>query len=143
MHCTKPPRITQYQSPATIYIKNLDQISFPNTVKTFAVTTHLFRGITKHQEKSNVWHLQFYETFQMVLCDGSVPCRPMLLFNIPDLVQRPIATAVAGVNLAARWRYRPSIKNLTAHYNSQFWVSFHFCFYQEAQKRLQTCLNWA
>ena len=26
--------------------------------------------------------------------------------------------------------------NLTAHYDNQFCVIFHFCFYQEAQKRL-------
>ena len=32
--------------PATIYIKNLDQTSFPNrTVITFSVATYLFRGI--------------------------------------------------------------------------------------------------
>ena len=42
---------------------------------------------------------------------------------------------------AARWRYRPPIKNLTSHYNSQFCDSFHCCFLQEAQKRLWTCLN--
>ena len=37
--------------------------------------------------------------------------------------------------IAARWRYRPPIKNMTAHYNS------HCCFLQEAQKRLWMCLN--
>ena len=36
----------------------------------------------------------------------------------------------------ARCNYRPPIKNMTAHYNSPFCVSFHFCFHQEAQKRL-------
>ena len=45
--------------------------------------------------------------------------------------------------IAARWRYRPSIENMTAQYNSQFCVSFHCCFLQEAQKRLWTCLNGA
>ena len=30
--------------------------------------------------------------------------------------------------ITARWRYRLPIKNLTAHYNSQLCVSFHFCF---------------
>ena len=45
--------------------------------------------------------------------------------------------------IAARWRYRPPIKNLTSHYNSQFCVSFHCCFFQEAQKRLWTCPNGA
>ena len=34
--------------------------------------------------------------------------------------------------IAARWRYRIAIKNLTAHYNSWFCVSFYFCFAQEA-----------
>ena len=43
--------------------------------------------------------------------------------------------------IAARWRYRPPIKNMTAHYNSQVCVSFHCCFLQEAQKSLWTCLN--
>ena len=45
--------------------------------------------------------------------------------------------------IAARWRYRATIKNMTAHYDSQFCVSFHCCFLQEAQKRLWTCLNGA
>ena len=40
--------VTQCQCPATIYIKNLDQTSFPNrAVKIFSVATHLFRGIRK------------------------------------------------------------------------------------------------
>ena len=45
--------------------------------------------------------------------------------------------------IAARWHYRPPIKNMTSHYNSQFSVSVHCCFLQEAQKRLWTCLNGA
>ena len=45
--------------------------------------------------------------------------------------------------IAARWRYRPPIKNMTAHYNSQCCVSFFCCLLQEAQKRLWTCLNGA
>ena len=49
----------------------------------------------------------------------------------------------APAKIAARLRYRPPIKNRTAHYDSQFCVSFNFCFYQEAQKRLYTCLNGA
>ena len=38
--------------------------------------------------------------------------------------------------IAARWRCVPLIKKMTAHYNSQFCVSFHYCFHWEAQKRL-------
>ena len=45
--------------------------------------------------------------------------------------------------IAARWRYRLPSNNLTAHYNSQFFVSFYFGFDQEAQKCLKTSLNWA
>ena len=45
--------------------------------------------------------------------------------------------------IAARWRYRPPIKNMTAHYNSQFCVSFHCCLLQESHKMLWTCLNVA
>ena len=45
--------------------------------------------------------------------------------------------------ITARWRYRPPIKNLTSHYDSQFCVSFHCCFLKEAQQRLWTCLNGA
>ena len=45
--------------------------------------------------------------------------------------------------ITARWRYRPPIKNMTAHYNSQFCVSVYCCFLQEAQKRLWMCLNGA
>ena len=40
---------------------------------------------------------------------------------------------------AARWRCRLPIENLTAHYDSQFCVSFYF-FCQEAQKRLWTII---
>ena len=45
--------------------------------------------------------------------------------------------------IAARWRYRLPSNNLTAHYNSQFFVSFLFGFDQEAHKCLSTCLNLA
>ena len=38
--------------------------------------------------------------------------------------------------IAARWRYRLPITNMTAHYDGQFCESFNFCFYQEAQKCL-------
>ena len=34
--------------------------------------------------------------------------------------------------IAARWRCVPLIKNMTAHYNSQFCVSFHYCIDWEA-----------
>ena len=34
--------------------------------------------------------------------------------------------------IAARWRCIPLIKNMTAHYNRQFCVSFHYCFHWEA-----------
>ena len=35
--------------------------------------------------------------------------------------------------IAARWRYRLPIENLTAHYNTQFCVSFNFWFCQKAR----------
>ena len=37
---------------------------------------------------------------------------------------------------AARWRCVPLSNNLTAHFNSQFGVSFHFCFHWEALRCL-------
>ena len=47
---------TQCKGPATIYVKNLDQTSFPNrAVKTFSVATHLFRGIILLTRKSLRW----------------------------------------------------------------------------------------
>ena len=36
------------------------------------------------------------------------------------------------LEIAARWRCVSVIKNMTAHYNSQFCVSFHYCFHWEA-----------
>ena len=36
--------------------------------------------------------------------------------------------------IAARWRYRLPSNNLTAHYNSQFFVSFHFNFWPGSPK---------
>ena len=42
-------------------------------------------------------------------------------------VNKPVATAAAAEN-GARWRCWPHIKNVTAHYDNQFCVSFHFCF---------------
>ena len=38
--------------------------------------------------------------------------------------------------ITARWRYGPPIKNMTAHYNSQFCVSVHCYLIREAKKRL-------
>ena len=38
--------------------------------------------------------------------------------------------------IAARWRYRLPINNLTAHYIIQFCVSFNFCFAEEVWKCL-------
>ena len=59
------------------------------------------------------------------------------------ILSRGLPRRHSPAKIAARWRDRPSIKILTAHYDSQFGVSFYFCLYQEAQKRLQTCLNRA
>ena len=36
------------------------------------------------------------------------------------------------LEIAARWRCVPLIKNMTAHYDSQFCVSFCYCFHCEA-----------
>ena len=36
------------------------------------------------------------------------------------------------LKIAARWRYRLHIKNLTGQYNDQFCVNLNFCFAQEA-----------
>ena len=44
---------------------------------------------------------------------------------------------------AARWRCGTFIKNLTAHYNIQFCVSFQFSFEWKAFRRLQIGLNGA
>ena len=44
---------------------------------------------------------------------------------------------------AARWRCVLLIDNLTEDYNSQFCVSFHFCFDQESPRCLKGGLNWA
>ena len=38
--------------------------------------------------------------------------------------------------IAARWRYGPPIKDLRAHYNSQFFVIFSFCIDQEDHRGL-------
>ena len=38
--------------------------------------------------------------------------------------------------IAARLRCGVPIQNLRAHYNSQFCVSFHFCFHQESPRHL-------
>ena len=46
------------------------------------------------------------------------------------------------LSMGLLWRWSPpNIKYLTAYYNSQFCVSFNFCFCQETQKRLYTCLK--
>ena len=45
--------------------------------------------------------------------------------------REPVACG-RGQETAARWRCGPPIKNVTAHYNGPFCVSFHFCFDLEA-----------
>ena len=45
-------------------------------------------------------------------------------FKIPDLAQRPTSAPIVA-KIAARWRYRLPSNNLTAHYDSQFFTSFH------------------
>ena len=47
------------------------------------------------------------------------PSKKFFSFRIPESPPK-------GDN---KWRYRFSIKNLTAHYNSHFCVSFHLCFH--------------
>ena len=44
--------------------------------------------------------------------------------------------------IAARWRYRPPIKNLTAHYNSPFCVSFSFLFPPGSPKTSLDMSKW-
>ena len=53
----------------------------------------------------------------------------------PDLPV-PLPRRLSTTKIAVRWRYRLPIYNLKVHYDSQFCVSFHFCFAQEAQKCL-------
>ena len=50
---------------------------------------------------------------------------------VPDSVHGPAVAAAAG-KIAARWHWRPLTKDLTAHYDSQFCVSFHCWFAWEA-----------
>ena len=57
------------------------------------------------------------------------------------MLSRSLTRQRTPAQIADRWRYRPPIKNLTAHQNSPVSVSFHFCLYQEAQRRLQTFQN--
>ena len=71
----------------------------------------------------------------------SISIKVFFSLKIPDLFHTPTAAPVAAKN-AARWRYRLPIKNLTVYYNSQFCISFHFSFGQEAQQCLKICLNW-
>ena len=80
----------------------------------------------------SLWHYNF-QSYKMYYSTSS----HIWTFVTPSPPRRPRFPA----EIAARWRYRPPIKNMTAHYNSQFCVSFHCCFLQEAQKRLWTCLN--
>ena len=54
----------------------------------------------------------------------------MFFFKMPELVYR--TAGALPPKITARWRHRLPIKNLTAHYDSQFCVSFYFCFAQEA-----------
>ena len=67
---------------------------------------------------------------------GDIDCATPRRFNLP-LTQNPfhvlerihsntwcLDTTFSNWPQAARWRYRLFIKNLTAHYNSQFCVSF-------------------
>ena len=82
----------------------------------------------------SLWHYSF-RSYKICYSTSS----HIWTFVTPCAPRRPRFPA----EIAARWCYRPTIKNMTAHYNSQFCVSFHCCFLQEAQKHLWTCLNGA
>ena len=49
----------------------------------------------------------------------------------------------SAAEIAGRWRYRLPFKNMKPHYDSQFFVSFHFFIDQEPCKLLKTRPNWA
>ena len=82
----------------------------------------------------SLWHYSF-RSYKMCYSTSS----HIWTFVTPCPLRRQRFSA----EIAARWRYRRPIKNITAHYASQFCVSFHCCFLQEAQKRLWRCLNGA
>ena len=47
---------------------------------------------------------------------------------VSDMLSPQAWAAGPPLEIAARWRCRHFVKNLTVHYSSQFCVSFHFCF---------------
>ena len=53
---------------------------------------------------------------------------PKLFFSKSLILSTGLQRRQSPPQITARWRYRLPMKNLTAHYNIQFCVSFHFCF---------------
>ena len=64
----------------------------------------------------------------------------LFIFNIFFFKFLILPTSLPGqrppAKIAARWRYGPPMTNLKVHYNSQFFLIFHFCIDQEDRRRL-------
>ena len=64
------------------------------------------------------------------------PVRRRLLLQVSEAQSTGLRLGRPPPETAASWRCGPLINNLTAHLNSQFCVSFHFCFDCKALSRL-------
>jgi hypothetical protein len=127
----------QYTKLSLLIWEKMDLMTMWNRVKyfiTYCSTSCMSVLLSATRFGISLWHYSF-RSYKMCYSTSS----HIWTFVTPWLPRRRRSPA----EIAARWRYRPPIKNMTAYYNSQFCVSFHCCFLQEAQKRLWTCLNGA
>ena len=130
-------RTSNKQSWASCFVKKLTSWRCGrglNILLPTAVTSCMSVLLSATRFGISLWHYSF-RSYKMCYSTSS----HIWTFVTPCPPRRPRFSA----EIAARWRYRHPIKNMTVHYNSQFCVSFHCCFLQEAQKRLWTCLNGA
>ena len=125
------------QSWASWFLKKINLVTMWNRVKYFIIncsTSRMSVLLSAKRFGISLWHYR-YRSYKMCYSTSS----HIWTFVTPWPPRRRRSPA----EIAARWRYRPPITNMTAHCNSQFCVSFHCCLLQEAQKRLWTCLNGA
>ena len=117
------------------FVKKMDLVTMWNRVKYFIAncsTSCMPVLLSTTRFRISLWHYSV-RSYKMCYSTSS----HIWTFVTPWPPRRRRSPA----EIAARGRYRPPIKSMTAHYNSQFCVSFYCCFLQEAQKRLWTCLN--
>ena len=119
----------------------------PRGLKHEKIMTKLFVLVFSDKKKAAVWiawkekefkiikkklKIVFFDFFYSKIHKEVGELRRRLFLQLSETQFTGLRRRQLLPGIAARWGCIPLIKKITAHYNSQFCVSFHYCFHWKA-----------